>query len=83
VEPSSIDAGLAQFYFDSVTHDPEILRQLVDWVGPDRVVLGSDYPFDMGVADPIALVRDAEFPADVEAAILGRNANRLTANGTG
>ncbi len=40
---------LRRFYYDSVIHDPARLRCLVDLVGGDRVVLGTDCPADMGV----------------------------------
>ncbi|MEV8371299.1 amidohydrolase family protein [Kribbella sp. NPDC056861] len=45
---------LRRLWFDSLVHTPEALRALVTAVGPDRVVLGSDHPFDMGVVDPVA-----------------------------
>lgn len=45
-------AYLDSVYADSLIHSPEALRFLVERLGPDHVVLGSDYPFDMGVADP-------------------------------
>lgn len=44
----------ARFYFDALTHDPVALRMLIDLVGADHVVIGSDNPFDMGYADPVA-----------------------------
>ena len=47
---------LRQLFYDTVTHSPEVTRFLVDFAGADHVVLGSDYPFEMGVKDPIALV---------------------------
>jgi aminocarboxymuconate-semialdehyde decarboxylase len=40
------------FWFDSLTHDEGILRALIQRFGADRVVLGSDAPFDMGDPDP-------------------------------
>lgn len=46
--------SLAAVYVDSITHDRAALRFLVDTLGAERVVMGSDYPFDMGVADPVA-----------------------------
>ncbi|MGZ5223143.1 MAG: amidohydrolase family protein [Burkholderiales bacterium] len=42
---------LRRFYFDALTHDAQAARHLINMVGPDRVVLGSDHPFDMGPAD--------------------------------
>ena len=71
--------SLKRFFFDTVTHDAELLRSLVDYVGPERVLLGSDYPFDMGVARPAEIVRALRLPADEEAKILGGNAARLLA----
>jgi aminocarboxymuconate-semialdehyde decarboxylase len=41
------------------------------------VLLGSDYPFDMGVERPAGIVDALQLPADDEAAILGGNAQRL------
>jgi aminocarboxymuconate-semialdehyde decarboxylase len=58
-------------------HDVEVLRGLVDFVGAERVLLGSDYPFDMGVERPAEIVRALQLPAQDEAAILGGNAKRL------
>ena len=58
-------------------HDPRALRTLVEVAGESHVVLGSDYPFDMGLDDPVALVREAGLPDEVTARILGGNADAL------
>jgi aminocarboxymuconate-semialdehyde decarboxylase len=42
---------LRRFYFDALTHDPQAARHLINMVGADRVVIGSDHPFDMGPPD--------------------------------
>jgi aminocarboxymuconate-semialdehyde decarboxylase len=69
--------SIRRFYFDSVTHDAELLRALVEFAGTSRVLLGTDYPFDMADPDPVATVRSSGLdPAD-EAAILGGNAAGL------
>jgi aminocarboxymuconate-semialdehyde decarboxylase len=47
---------LRNLYFDTVLHSPASLRFLLDVVGADHVVLGSDYPFRMGDAEPVATV---------------------------
>lgn len=47
---------LRGLYFDTVLHSPAALAFLVDLVGADHVVLGSDYPFEMGDPDPVATV---------------------------
>jgi aminocarboxymuconate-semialdehyde decarboxylase len=45
---------LRRLYYDTVVHDPQVLAWLVDFAGADRVLLGSDYPFEMGDPDPVA-----------------------------
>lgn len=70
-------AALRRFLVDTVVHDVELLRGLVDFFGPDRVLLGSDYPFDMGIERPAGIVRALGLPPEQEAAILGGNALRL------
>jgi aminocarboxymuconate-semialdehyde decarboxylase len=40
----------ARFYVDSLVHDPDILRLLIQLFGAQRVALGSDYPFPLGEA---------------------------------
>lgn len=42
---------LRRFYFDALTHNPLAARHLINQVGADRVVIGSDHPFDMGPPD--------------------------------
>jgi aminocarboxymuconate-semialdehyde decarboxylase len=42
-----------RFYFDALTHDPLAIRHLIDRVGSDRVVIGTDSPFDMGEEQPV------------------------------
>ncbi len=68
---------LKQFYFDTITHDADVLRSLVDLVGADRMMLGSDYPFDMGNENPTDLVRSANLGDENERKILGGNAKQL------
>ena len=70
-------AALRRFVYDTVVHDVELLRALVDFAGADRVVVGSDYPFDMGVERPAEIVRAFGLPPEDENAILSGNAERL------
>jgi aminocarboxymuconate-semialdehyde decarboxylase len=72
-----VTAAIRRFYVDTVVHDVEVLRGLVELFGADQVLLGSDYPFDMGVERPAEIVRALQLPVDEEAAILGGNAERL------
>ena len=71
------DASLARLYHDTVTHDPALLRRLIEDAGPDHVLLGSDRPVDMGSDDPVGEVRALGLPAEAEAAVLGGNTARL------
>ena len=47
----------ARFYFDTIVHSKDVLEFLVGTAGADRVLLGSDYPFDMGMPDGVLQVR--------------------------
>jgi aminocarboxymuconate-semialdehyde decarboxylase len=68
---------IRRFHYDTVTHDAALLRGIVDLVGAEHVLLGSDYPFDMGTDRPVESVREAALPSDQEELILGGNAVRL------
>lgn len=53
---------LEKLYFDSLVHEPAVLDYLVDLVGADRVMLGTDYPFPLGELAPGNLI--ASMPYD-------------------
>lgn len=68
---------LKKFWFDTITFDAGLLQNLVDKVGAKQVLLGSDYPYDMGDEDPVGLVSQlALAPVDRDR-ILGGNAAKL------
>jgi len=73
----SPEDSIRRFHFDTLTHDDALLRALIDYAGPDRVLLGSDYPFDMGDARHVDTVRALGLAPEVEAAILAGNAERI------
>ncbi|MFJ5304556.1 amidohydrolase family protein [Streptomyces sp. NPDC088350] len=74
-------AYLRRMWFDALVYTPRALRRLVEEVGADRVVLGTDHPFDMGVDDPVARLDAAGLtPAD-RAAVAGGNALDLLLKG--
>jgi aminocarboxymuconate-semialdehyde decarboxylase len=52
---------LDRFFVDSVVFTPPALRLLVDTVGEDQVVLGSDYPYPLGERPVGQVVRKADF----------------------
>jgi aminocarboxymuconate-semialdehyde decarboxylase len=68
---------LKRLWFDSLVHDPHVLRALITAVGADRVLLGSDYPFDMGTEDPVGALRAARLPDTDFDAVRGGNAAAL------
>ncbi len=75
----SPEDSLRRLYYDTVTFDPGLVRELVAFAGADHVVLGSDYPFDMGDARVVDTVRAAGLAPEQERAVLGANAERLLA----
>ena len=69
--------SINRFFFDTITHSSEVLQFLVGNAGADRVLLGSDYPFDMGMPDGVLQVKNLSIPAADQAAILGTRARSL------
>jgi len=65
------------FYFDTITHSTMALEYLVANFGADRVLLGSDYPYDMGDPEPLETLRATSIGAKPMAQIAGANAGRL------
>jgi len=69
---------LRRFTYDTIGHDDRINMNLVRLVGADRVLLGSDYCFDMGLDDPVAsLSRLKDLSTEEHEAILGKTAAGL------
>jgi aminocarboxymuconate-semialdehyde decarboxylase len=69
---------LRRFTYDTIGHDDRINSALVRLVGADRITLGSDYCFDMGLTDPVATVKRIEELSDAERdLVLGGTAARL------
>ena len=67
-----------RFYYDCLTHSEETLRFIIDRVGPERVLLGSDWPFDMGVDSPVEWINSLEsLTQDEKELILWKNPERL------
>ncbi|MFQ5873555.1 MAG: amidohydrolase family protein [Dehalococcoidia bacterium] len=71
-------AYLRRFYYDCLTHSEEALRMLIDTVGIDRVLFGTDWPFDMAIDWPVAWVLSLETLTQGEKeAILWKNLEEL------
>ena len=61
---------LKLFYYDHITHSSRSLRFLIDLVGADKVMIGSDYPFDMGPDDPVGSVANDDGLTEIERSLL-------------
>lgn len=65
-------------YVDTVVHQPEALRYLIEYMGPNRIMLGTDYPFEMGDRDPVEFIRSVVGADEARfAAITGGNAQAI------
>jgi aminocarboxymuconate-semialdehyde decarboxylase len=68
---------LSTLWYDSLVHGYGNLRRLMDVVGVDRVVLGTDFPADMGQPDPVGWIEGSDLSPTEKEAVLGSNAERL------
>ncbi len=68
---------LRKMYFDTIVFEPGQLEYLVETYGSDHILMGTDYPFDMGMYKPRQFVAGAKLTAGARKAILGGNAARL------
>lgn len=73
---------LKRLYYDTTVFDPAILERLVRTYGADHVLLGTDYPFDMGEPDPLRLVGESRLTAVERDLVVGGNAARLLGIGS-
>ena len=74
-KPSSY---LEKFYFDTITFDRGMLKHLVERFGADHVLLGTDYPYDMGMEHPVDFIGGTPGVSMADKAkIMGGNAARL------
>jgi len=69
--------GLRRLWFDSIVFRPEALRFLIDLVGVERVMLGSDFPFPIGDPAPRAVIESAGYEEAAVERMLGGNAKAL------
>jgi aminocarboxymuconate-semialdehyde decarboxylase len=74
-KPSSY---LEKFYFDTITFDRGMLAHLIERFGAEHVLLGTDYPYDMGMEHPVDFIAGVpKLSAKAKQAIMGGNAARL------
>ena len=73
---------MKKLFYDTMVFQPLYLRHLIEIVGVDRVMLGTDYPFDMSETDPLGLLGATDGVSDADReAISGGNAARVFALG--
>ena len=66
-----------RFYYDTILHSAPVLEFMIEHVGADRVMLGSDYPYDMGMMDCVKHVRGLNISDADKATILSTRAQAL------
>src|SRR5438874_10087687 len=66
---------LGKFYLDALVHDADALRTLLKLVGPEKIALGSDYPFPLGEEEPGKLIESlADLPPTTRERLLAGTA---------
>jgi aminocarboxymuconate-semialdehyde decarboxylase len=74
---TSPEASIRRLYFDTILHFDPALKWLVETYGADHVMLGSDYPFDMGMFDCVKAVRELAVSQGDRDTILGRGVDAM------
>ncbi len=73
----SPEQDLDRFWYDTLTHSLPTLKSLIEWSGANKVLLGTDFPFDMGEFDCADRVKALKLARDDEATVLGGCAESL------
>ncbi|WP_265516807.1 amidohydrolase family protein [Nitratireductor luteus] len=71
------EASLDKLVYDTILHAPEPLQFLIENVGADRVMLGTDYPFDMGQYDMVSVVKSLGLDPATERKVSSGTIGRL------
>jgi len=72
--PKDPKTYLNRFWVDSLVHDLNALKFLVDTMGEDKICLGSDYPFPLGEDNPGKLIDELKSPTTLEEKLKYKNA---------
>jgi aminocarboxymuconate-semialdehyde decarboxylase len=75
--PKAPSEYLHRFVYDTVSHSKAYTEYMIQQVGADHIVVGSDYCFDMGVDEPVKFVDELDLPAAQRNLILNTNAAQL------
>lgn len=65
---------LGKFWIDSLVHDHKVLEYIVELMGENRIMLGTDYPFPLGEDVPGELIETSNLSENVKRKLLGENA---------
>jgi len=75
--PAAPSTYLTRFTYDTISHSKAIMEFVIKAVGPERVMLGSDYCFTMGYDRPVQFLEQVDLASAQRKMILGGNAARL------
>jgi aminocarboxymuconate-semialdehyde decarboxylase len=76
--PNPPTSYLKKIYFDTIVFTPHQLEYLVRVFGADHILMGTDYPFDMGEYDPVGHIAAVKsFDTKTKAALAGGNVKKL------
>ena len=64
---------LGKFWVDSATHDPQLLRYVLETIGDDKVCLGTDYPFPLGDLNIGQFIEEMQLPESTVEKIFYKN----------
>jgi aminocarboxymuconate-semialdehyde decarboxylase len=69
--------ALSHIYTDTILHDVRVLKFVIEMMGTERLMMGSDMPFPIGDTEPMKIVADAKLPKAQSDSINGGLAARL------
>ena len=75
--PEPPETYARRFFYDCVVFDPRLVRLLIESYGGSQILVGSDYPFNMGEPDPVGLLERSGLDVATVAAITQGNAARF------
>jgi aminocarboxymuconate-semialdehyde decarboxylase len=75
--PKAPSEYLDRFYYDTITHSKQIMEFVISTVGAERIMIGSDYCFDMGYERPVQFLEQINLSSAQRKMILGGTAAKL------
>ena len=70
-------AYLRRFTYDMITHSKPLMEYIISQVGVDRIMLGSDYCFEVGYDKPVQAVEELRLNLEQRKMILGGTAAKI------